>query len=395
MTLLAVEKLSKSFAFYDSPLDRLKDRLLGGNRSHSHRALKDVSFTLRPGESVGLLGRNGAGKSTLLKIITGVLLPDAGRIHRTGRITGLLELGTGFDPNLSGRDNIRINGTLLGMSAEELERATDAIIDFAELGEYIDHPVRTYSSGMVMRLGFSIAIHANPACFIVDEALSVGDARFQQKCIARIKAFQRQGGALLFVSHDLNTVKMLCDRALVLDGGEVVCDGTPDEAASVYYALLARSRGEQALPPEGDRRMRLCAATLHDPDGRPLSHLEPQQPFRLCFSVHSTIDAQATLGFMIKDRFGQELFGTNTHLLGHPLTFQAGRRHRVCFDLTCTLGPGQYTLAASLHFGSDHTQGCLHWVDHLMSFEVHPWHDYPYVGLAVQPVREITSTVEN
>lgn len=394
MTLLSVQQVSKSFTFYDSPIDRLKERLLGGERSHRHQALHDINLSIQPGESVGLLGKNGAGKSTLLKLITGVLMPDTGHIHRTGRITGLLELGTGFDPNLSGRDNIRINGVLLGMDEAELAQATPDIIDFAELGEYIDHPVRTYSSGMAMRLGFAIAIHANPACFIVDEALAVGDARFQQKCIARIKAFQQQGGALLFVSHDLNTVKMLCQRAIVLDQGHIACDGDPNEAAGVYYQLLTQSAtGDQHTQPDS-QQVRIRQVAFYTPDNQPLAHLQPQQICRLCFDIQADIAAQLTLGFMIKDRFGQEVFGTNTHLLQQPLSFEAGQHYRACFDLTCTLGPGEYTLSASLHAGSDHTQGCQHWLDHALSFQVHAWPQYPYVGLAVQPVHSVTLSAQ-
>ena len=166
-----------------------------------------------------MIGRNGAGKSTLLKLVMGVILPDQGSVSLTGRVTGLLELGTGFNPELPGYENIAFNAALLGMTPAEVAHQRQAIIDFSELGEAIHHPVRTYSSGMTMRLAFSIAIHAKPACFVVDEALSVGDAHFQQKCMKRIKEFRASGGAILFVSHDMNAVKVLCDQVLVLEQG--------------------------------------------------------------------------------------------------------------------------------------------------------------------------------
>lgn len=395
MNLLSVNQVSKTFTFYERPLDRLKDRLLGGARSHQHQALSQISFQVSAGESIGILGKNGAGKSTLLKLITGVLMPDEGSIQHHGRITGLLELGTGFDLILSGRDNIRINGVLLGMTEVELIEQTPHIIAFAELGDYIDHPVRTYSSGMMMRLGFAIAIHANPACFIVDEALAVGDVRFQQKCIQHIKQFQQQGGALLFVSHDLNTVKMLCQRALVLHQGQLICDADPSEAASVYYRLMAQADNATLAPPQVAEQVRIASVNFYDSAQDTLAQsLVPQQSYRLCFTIHADSNAELTLGFMIKDRFGQEVFGTNTHLLQQSLSFEAGKVHRVCFELLCTLGPGQYSLSASLHAGADHSQGCQHWLDHALSFEVHGWPNYPYVGLAIQPIGAISLTTQ-
>ncbi|HKR47623.1 MAG TPA: ABC transporter ATP-binding protein, partial [Paraburkholderia sp.] len=185
--VLKVERVSKQFRIYRRTSDRLVEGLLKRQRHRVHKALDDVSFELRQGEAIGVLGQNGAGKSTLLKLVSGVLTPDAGTIERNGRITGLLELGTGFDGKLTGRQNIAVNARLIGMTGEEIEARFDSVVAFSELGEFIDAPVRTYSSGMVMRLGFAVAIHADPVCFIVDEALAVGDARFQQKCLKRIK----------------------------------------------------------------------------------------------------------------------------------------------------------------------------------------------------------------
>ena len=238
--MLIVDRLKKVYKLYDRPSDRLKSFLLRKQYYRQYTAIDSVSFQLKAGESLGILGQNGAGKSTLLKMLAGVLLPDQGNISIDGNITGLLELGTGFDNNLTGYENVLINGLLIGMSQQEVEAKRQTIIDFSELHDFISEPMRTYSSGMAMRLAFAIAIHADPQCFLVDEALSVGDGYFQQKCINKIKQYRESGGALVFVSHDLNAVKMVCDRVIVLDQGQVVADCDPEQGVNIYNRLLAR-----------------------------------------------------------------------------------------------------------------------------------------------------------
>ncbi len=204
------------------------------------QALNDVSFAVADGETLGIVGQNGAGKSTLLKILTGILLPDSGTISIDGKITGLLELGTGFNAEMTGIENIYMNGTLLGMSREEIDRKKDTVIAFTELGDFIYEQLKTYSSGMVMRLAFAIAIHADPRCFVVDEALSVGDAHFQQKCMKRIKEFRKSGGSIIFVSHDMNAVKMLCDKAILLNHGAIVEEGSPETVVNSYNFMISK-----------------------------------------------------------------------------------------------------------------------------------------------------------
>lgn len=388
MIILDVQSVVKHFHFYPSSLSRLSDRLFHRDSGQVFTALNDVSFRLASGESVALMGMNGAGKSTLLKIIMGILTPDQGRVLKQGKVSGLLELGTGFDGELSGRDNITINGLLIGMTAAEIAAKTNAIIEFSELQANIDHPVKTYSSGMMMRLGFSIAIHAEPSCFIVDEALAVGDARFQQKCIQRMKAFQEQGGALLYVSHDLNSVKMLCERAILLQQGKVVAQGDTSEVAQAYYSLLA---GDTQRNPDNDnKQLAITRAYFSNENGEVCHSLTPLARYRLCIELESHLATAFTLGFMIKDRFGQEVFGTNTNLLNHSLVCENNQVYVLTIDFTCHLGPGQYTLAASVHRGASHVEGCFHWLDHALTFEVHAWQGYPYVGLAVQSIHSVT-----
>lgn len=389
MKILQLTEVSKSFALYHSPLKRLWHRLRNRPAHDYYHALQSISLTVNAGEAVAILGQNGAGKSTLLKLIMGILVVDSGRIIQQGRVTGLLELGTGFDGELSGRDNIMINGLLIGMSQTEVLAKVDDIIAFSELGEHIERPVKTYSSGMIMRLGFSIAIHANPACFIVDEALAVGDARFQQKCIQAMQTFRQQGGALLYVSHDLNSVKMLCDRALLLHQGQLLAEGSTQSVAERYYQLLATAP-QSSIEHETDDQddIRIVDCYFVDAQGVRCQHLTPLAYYQLCVQVASQLEQSVTFGFMIKDRFGQEIFGTNSYLLEMPLQLTLGTQ-QICVSMPCYLGPGKYTIAASLHQGASHTQGCYHWLDHALSFEVHAWQHYPYVGLLVQPVDRI------
>jgi len=253
--MITARALTKRFRLYRKPSDRLREMVLRRTFHRTHTALDEVSFAVESGRIMGVLGRNGAGKSTLLKILVGVLRADGGDFQVDGRIAGLLELGTGFDFELSGERNIVTNGLLLGMTPREIEARRDAIASFSELGEFIGEPLRTYSSGMVMRLAFSIAIHAEPACLVVDEALSVGDAHFQQKCMRRIRDFRRRGGSILFVSHDLNAVKMLCDEVMVLENGRGVFRGDPEDAVNCYNRIVAEEDDRRELEsPARERR---------------------------------------------------------------------------------------------------------------------------------------------
>lgn len=371
--MIAVENLRKGFKLYHQPADRLKEFFLRRPYHKDHQALDGISFTVQQGETLGIIGRNGAGKSTLLKILNGVLLPDTGTVASTGKVTGLLELGTGFDPNLSGVHNIRANGLLLGMSDSEITARQSDIIAFAELGAYIDEPLRTYSSGMAMRLAFAIAIHANPSTFLIDEALSVGDGHFQQKCMRRIREFRASGGAIIFVSHDLNAVKMICDRVLVLSDGRIVADGNPEDAVNHYNQLLAGDDAKTDSAPAGGygsflARIEAVAIRGLDSHSDTLSSGE-EMLVEVDIVGNANLPA-LSLGLMIRDRFGQDMFGTNSHVLGQDIVLAEGERQRLRFRFAMHLAPGKYTLTLALHEGLDHTRHCYHWWDNASQFEV-------------------------
>jgi ABC-type polysaccharide/polyol phosphate transport system ATPase subunit len=236
--VIRADNLGKCYRIYDNPKDRLKQALWRGRRQYYREfwALRDVSFEVRRGETLGIIGRNGSGKSTLLQMICGTLTPTEGSVQANGRVAALLELGSGFNPEFTGRENVAINARLLGLSEEEVDEKFEQIVEFSEIGQFIDQPVKTYSSGMFVRLAFAIASHSDPDILIVDEALSVGDFAFQNKCITRIKKLREKGMTLIFVSHDLSTLQLICDRAIWIHEGQLKAVGDPIQACQDYYA---------------------------------------------------------------------------------------------------------------------------------------------------------------
>ena len=236
---IEIKNLSKMYRLYNKPSDRLKDSLGFGKkkRYREHYALRDVSFDVREGECVGIIGTNGSGKSTILKIITGVLAPTAGEVSVHGRISALLELGAGFNPEYSGLENVYLNGIMLGFSQNEINERLDEILSFADIGDFIHQPVKTYSSGMFVRLAFAVAINIDPEILVVDEALSVGDVFFQAKCYHKFEEFKKQGKTILFVSHDLGSVSKYCDRVILLNQGEKLDEGSPKAMVDMYTRI--------------------------------------------------------------------------------------------------------------------------------------------------------------
>ena len=244
---IEVKNLSKLYKLYDKPIDRLADSLglAGKKQFKEHLALNNVSLTVKKGETVGIIGTNGSGKSTILKIITGVLTPTAGEVNVDGHISALLELGAGFNMEYNGIDNIYLNGMMIGFSEEEINQKMDAILEFADIGDYVYQPVKTYSSGMFVRLAFAVAINIDPEILIVDEALSVGDVFFQAKCYHKFEEFKKQGKTILFVSHDLSSISKYCDRAVLLNQGVLIGEGAPKKMIDIYKQVLV---GQYELP---------------------------------------------------------------------------------------------------------------------------------------------------
>lgn len=378
--MICVKNISKTFKLYHKPSDRLKEIILRSCFHKEFKAVVDVSFDVSEGETLGIVGQNGAGKSTILKLLTGILIPDIGSVHVSGRITGLLELGTGFNSEFSGFDNIIHNATYLGLSRHEIDQRMDQIIAFTELKDFIKEPIKTYSSGMIMRLAFSVAIHADPSAFVVDEALSVGDAYFQQKCIKKIKEFKDNGGSIVFVSHDMNAVKVLCDQAILLDNGRVIDKADPESIINGYNFLIARkSKGEEIQYQKdspssgyGNRKVVIEKVSLVDKGNIISKTFTSGRPFKIVVRLLGREEVEnLTLGILIRDKFGQDMYGTNTHHLKQKLDIQENRTVFVAYEFEeLNLGPGKYSVTVAVHAGSSHVDECFHWVDRGAEFEV-------------------------
>ena len=400
--MIRVDSISKTFKLYRSPADRLKEIVTRKKYHSDFHALKNVSFTVADGETLGIVGQNGAGKSTLLKILTGILLPDTGTIMIDGKITGLLELGTGFNYEMTGIENIYMNGTLLGMNREEIDRKKDTIIEFTELGEFIFEQLKTYSSGMVMRLAFSVAIHADPKCFVVDEALSVGDAHFQQKCMNRIRTFRENGGSIIFVSHDMNSIKILCDRAILLNQGTVLEEGSPDNVVNRYNYLISKLNDTEnkiivSAKKEdnsyGTFEARIKKVTIVGETSRSCV-ISSGEMTNISVEVEPLRDiSDVTVGILIRDRLGQDIFGTNTYHHSVSVDLHRDKILTCTFKMRMDLGPGKYTVTAALHSQDTHLSDCFHWADNITLFEIAGNYDNPYIGIC-KLYPEIDATVE-
>jgi lipopolysaccharide transport system ATP-binding protein len=404
MGAIKVDKLGKAYKQYGNRWSRLAEWVLPGNKPR-HKlkwVLQDISFELAPGDAVGIIGINGAGKSTLLKLITGTAQPTTGSVAISGRVAALLELGMGFHPDFTGRQNVFMSGQLLGHTVRELEELMPQIEAFAEIGDYIDQPVRVYSSGMQMRLAFSVATVRRPDVLIVDEALSVGDAYFQHKSFDRIREFRKQGTTLLIVSHDRAAMQSICDRAILLDGGRLAKQGTPEEVMDYYNALIAEREGstvEQVRTPEGrvqttsgNGRANVLEVALENEDGKALEVLNVGVPatLRVRVRVNEALP-RLVLGYMIKDRLGQQIFGTNTHHLDRALTnLEAGETIDYRFRFPLNLGPGSYSITTALTSNETHLADNYEWRDLAAIFEVMNMNRREFVGSSwLEPEVEI------
>jgi ABC-type polysaccharide/polyol phosphate transport system ATPase subunit len=395
---LSVEGVSKQYRIYDHPGDRLKETLSRG-RWKCHRefwALKDIQFEIEAGTTTGIIGPNGSGKSTLLQIITGTLEPTHGRVLADGRIAALLELGAGFDMEFTGIENIFMNASLLGFSRRETEELLPEIERFAEIGSFIHQPVKTYSSGMYVRLAFSIAVSTAPQILIIDEALAVGDAVFQHRCTRRLKEMQESGVTILFVSHDPGAIRALCSRAILLNGGRIEADGKPADALNRYQKLImAREEAydtsrtpppqigedkrdplaEEASAPlsyiyrHGDKSAEFLSVEILDATRKAVELVETGSFILLRERVlfNAEVD-EPVFGFLIRNRHGIHLYGSNTDLL--QINFGAVRRGdviEVTFALNAWLASGLYSLTVAVHTREGIS---LDWIDGVSYFRV-------------------------
>lgn len=439
--MISVESLGKKYDIYAQPADRLKQmilprlgRVLGRHDLSYHKefwALRDVGFSVRRGETVGIIGRNGSGKSTLLQMICGTLHPTEGQIRTYGRIAALLELGAGFNPEFTGEENVYLSGLLYGIAESELRKRFDSILAFADIGDFIRQPVKTYSSGMYVRLAFSIAAHVDADTLVIDEALSVGDVRFTQKCMRYLREFQKRG-TLLFVSHDTGAVTNLCDRAVWLDRGQLMMDGVTRDVVEAYLAAQHAAdrasvgdsvaiKSVKAAPPtstqkgaspsqgqvepsdapdvrhdllHGDGRRNLVEVFEFDPDKVGSTYGAGAAEIvdvRLCdaggascqlvlggelvtLSIEARIDTPLNgpiLGFYIKDRLGQRLFGDNTYLsyFNRPLHAEGQSRLRADFSFRMPILPtGDYSIDVAMATGTQDNHTQQHWIHDALSF---------------------------
>lgn len=384
MGTIHVSNLGKAYKQYPARWSRLAEWVLPfrGPRHKLKWVLQEINFQVAPGEAVGLIGMNGAGKSTLLKLITGTTQPTTGTVAMTGRVAALLELGMGFHPDFSGRQNVLMAGQLLGLSVEEINQLMPQIEAFADIGDYIDQPVRIYSSGMQMRLAFSVATARRPDVLIVDEALSVGDAYFQHKSFDRIRHFRKEGTTLLLVSHDKQAIQSVCDRAILLDSGRLAKEGRPEEIMDYYNAMIAERENETVRLNEttsgkvqtisGTGEATVTDIALLDAAGERVEVVDVGSPITLEITVKANAAIpRMVLGYMIKDRLGQPMYGTNTHLKELPLEdVAAGQEVVYRFHFPMNLGAGSYSIATAIVSTDTHLVNNYEWRDLALVFTV-------------------------
>lgn len=445
---IRIQNLSKCYLIYNRPLDRLKqslmprlDRVLGKPPRVYYRefwALRDVSLEVRRGETIGIIGRNGAGKSTLLQLLCGTLHPNSGSVEISGRVAALLELGSGFNPEFTGRENVYLYAGVLGLSRKEVDERFDDIAAFADIGDFVDQPIKTYSTGMVVRLAFAVIAHVDADILIIDEALAVGDAFFVQKCMRFLRRFTEKG-TILFVSHDTGAVINLCERAIWLQEGAVKAIGSPKEIADNYLAdLYERQQGPSDLKTgvaAGSSAASVSSTKNIEPRDQRLDFLnhtkfrndielfrfEPSGPsfgkggamvvdlqlqvadgarLRWCVggedvALYVRCQAQADIyspivGFFVKDRLGQCLFGDNTYLtcMSSPLRVEAGEQFEACFRFRMPILPlGEYSICVAVAEGSQTEHVQHHWIHDALLFKSHS--SSASTGLVGIPMHEI------
>jgi ABC-type polysaccharide/polyol phosphate transport system ATPase subunit len=386
---ISLTGVSKKFPIYDSPLQRLREAV-HWKRKQFHRefwALQDISLQLEAGTTLGILGQNGSGKTTILQLISGIMAPTSGEIEVRGRVATILELGAGFNPEFSGRENAFLSGLILGLSPRGIKSKMTEIIDFAEIGEFIDQPVKTYSNGMYVRLAFAVAVTLDPDILLIDEVLAVGDTYFQHKCVRKIRDFQGLGKTLVYVTHDVESVRNICHQAIILDYSRLLASGEAGPIAARYLALIDNRERESALtgrpsaiggiPADysryGSKEAEITAVEILDDDGKYRTVFNYGENFHLRFRVliHADIN-RFVLGNIFRNRFGFNVFGTNADWLDLPTPdLKKGEVCQVTFHHRANLAEGSYSLnpAASAVTGK-RTYRTLDWINNAAIIEI-------------------------
>ncbi|KYC39082.1 ABC transporter ATP-binding protein [Scytonema hofmannii PCC 7110] len=423
---ISLKNVSKCFKRYAHPVDRLKELLLPGNsRSDEFWALRDINLEIPKGKTVGLVGRNGSGKSTLLQIIAGTLTPTTGGVNVKGRVSALLELGSGFNPEFTGRQNVFFNGRLLGLTQQEIEDKFDEIAGFADIGDFIDQPVKTYSSGMFVRLAFAVAVNVDPEILIVDEALAVGDVVFQHRSMRRMRALMDSGVTTLFVSHDPGAIKTLCNSAVMIDDGKIYTSGLPNDVIIKYMKLVTETElgilpleeelqsnsevkentvtQQRIQPPKpivkvkptrrGNRKALIEKILLLNQAGENTGEViifgfNEQVTLLVDIQVYEPLQG-CIVGFFICDKNGNELIGSNTIEENRPIgRLEPGIRLHIEFKFHLSLRPGSYSLTVA--GAENYTAMTFDWVDNAIVFQVLP----PDTGKRIHALVDIPIGVE-
>jgi ABC-type polysaccharide/polyol phosphate transport system ATPase subunit len=428
-SVIEFRSVYKSYSIYENPSDRLKELVTLQRRSY-HRdywALTDLSFDIQRGETFCVIGENGAGKSTLLQLVAGIIEPSAGEVSVKGRISALLELGAGFNPEFTGRDNVYLNGSILGFSTSEMDARYSRIEQFAEIGDFINQPVKTYSSGMAIRLAFSVAIHVDPDILLVDEALAVGDIYFRQRCMRKVHELRENGTTILFVSHAMPDVKSLGDRALWLEQGKLRELGPPAPVISKYLAAMTAKdsayldsrppqqhpgRDSVERPPEvidnipnidhrhGDRRAEVIGIAVFDETGNSSTILEPESPIIVRISVRAIESlGRPNVGFMMRNHLGVDFAGSNTSRDGYELPpMEPGDVITVDFHLQLPiLYPGHFSFSPAIADGSLNDYKMCDWIDNAITLQMGhatgPVYGFMHLPCRVEINRRLTDTL--
>jgi len=387
--VLQVKNITKIYKMYENNFDRLKEVFTNRLYHKEFIANRDISFNLYEGETLGIIGVNGAGKSTILKIIAGVIEPTSGEVIRHGRVTALLELGTGFNDQMTGRENISLNGTLIGMTHNECKEKEQDIIEFSELGDYIDEPIMTYSSGMKMRLAFSIAIFSKPQILIVDEALSVGDAHFAAKCTKALKERKKENMSIIYVSHDLNSLKLLCDRAILLNAGEIAKEGKPEDAINNYNFLISKLNDkEEKITIKNTQKnsfgtfdIEILDVNIKGEESKS-NVISSGECAIIETNFYSKIDIEnMTIGIRLKDKYGQDIFGTNTFHYDIKLKFKKNKEYLCVYKIPLNIGIGKYSISMAIHSNDTHFEYCSHFIENACDFEIAGIKGNLFIGL--------------